>query len=63
MHKFIVCTPHSAGRGGGLSLLPNFQKVGGGGGLTRPQLGEGVAGKEGGNFFQEGSCNFYKKIK
>ena len=30
----------------------------GGGGLTGPQLLKGVAGKEGGDFFQ-GGCNFH----
>ena len=40
-------------QGGGLSLQPNFQKVGGGG-VTGPQLLEGVAGKEGGDFFWAG---------
>ena len=44
---------------GGLSLQPNFQKGGRwGGGLTGPQLLKGVAGKEGGDFFQ-GGCNFH----
>ena len=43
--------PLSAG-GGGVSLQPNFQK--GGGSLTEPQLLEGVAEKEGGDFFQGG---------
>ena len=32
------------------------------GGLTRPQLSEEVAGKEGDDFFQ-GGCNFYIKNK
>ena len=32
-------------------------------GLTGPQLLEGVAGKEGGDFFQgRGGCNFHIKI-
>ena len=35
--------------GGGLNLLPNFQK---GEGLTGPQFLEGVTGKEGVTFFQ-----------
>ena len=44
-----VCTlPLSAG--GGLNLLPNFQKVAGG--LTRSQFSEGVAGKEGATLFR-----------
>ena len=34
------------------------------GGLTGPQLWEGVPGKEAGSFFQWGEgCNFYKKTK
>ena len=44
----IVCTPFSAGE---LNLLPNFQK---GGGLTGLQFLEGLAGKERGDFSQEG---------
>ena len=44
---------------GGLSLQPNFQK--GEEGLTGPQLLEGVAEKEGGDFFQ-GCCNMHIKI-
>ena len=51
-----MCTPTfclGGGGGGGLNLKPNFQKRGGGG-LTRPQRLEGVAEKEGGNFFQGG---------
>ena len=43
----IVCTLFSAG---GLNLQPNFQK--GGGGLTGPQLLEGVFWETGGDFFQ-----------
>ena len=39
-----------------------FSKMGGGGSLTRPQLWEGVAGKEGGNF-SGGGLQFYKTIK
>ena len=35
--------------GGGLNLLPNFQK---GEGLTGPQFLEGVVGKEGVDIFQ-----------
>ena len=42
--------PFLLGLGGrGLNLQPNFQKRGGG--LTGPQLLDGIAGKEGGNFF------------
>ena len=46
----IVCTssPLSAG---GLNLLPNFKK---GRGLVGPQFLEGVAGKEGNDFQEEG---------
>ena len=55
-----MCTPPlSAGGGGGqLNLLPNFQK---GGGLTGPQLWDGVAGKEGVTFFR-GVAIFTKEI-
>ena len=45
------------GGGGGLNLQI-FKK--GGGGLTRPQLLEGIAGKEGVTFFR-GGCNFSHK--
>ena len=44
-----MCPHFLLGDGGELSLLPNFQK---GGGLTRSQFLEGVAGKEGGDLFQ-----------
>ena len=44
-------------KGGGLSLQPNFQK----GGLTGPQLLEGVAGKEGVTFFRGGLQLSHKK--
>ena len=54
-----MCTPHlfllghggGGGGAGGVSLQPNFQK---GGGLTGPQLLEGVAEKEESDFFQGG---------
>ena len=42
----IVGTPLSAG---GVEAPTKFSRKGG---LTRPQLLEGVAGKEGGDFFQ-----------
>ena len=58
--RSIVCTPTSPlSSGGELNLLPNFQK---GGGLTDLNFERWVAGKEGGNFFQEG-LQFYKKKK
>ena len=46
----------------GLNLQQNFQKEGG---LTGSQLLVGVAGKEGGDFFQRinGGCNFRIKNK
>ena len=43
----------------GFNFLPNFQK--GGGGLDRTSVLEGVAGKEGGDFFQ-GVAIFRQKI-
>ena len=59
----MVCThppppPVLPGRG----VEPHFQKKKGGGGLTRPQLLEGVTGKEGVTF-RGGSCNFHIKNK
>ena len=46
---------HRVGGGGeGLSLQPNFQKEG----LTESQLLEGVAGKDGSDFFQEVGLQF-----
>ena len=45
-----------------VDLKWNFEKEGGGGGLKRPQLLEGVNGKEGSAFFQEG-CTFHLKNK
>ena len=47
---------------GGWTLNQIFEKAGGVGGLTKPQLLEGVAGKEGVTFFR-GGCNFYIKNK
>ena len=56
--QIIVCTPSFCWVD--LNLLPNFQKKGG----DQQDLSfqRGVAGKEGGNFFQ-GVCNFYIKNK
>ena len=51
----IVCIPPLFLLGE-LNLLPNFQK-GGGGGLTGPQVLEGVCWERGGDFFQ-GEWNF-----
>ena len=45
--------------GGGVEPPTKFSKSGG---LTRPQLLEGVAGKEGVTFFMAG-CNFHIKNK
>ena len=56
-----MCTPPFCRREG-LSLQPNFQKKGGGG-LTGPQLLEGVPGKEEGDFFQGRGYNFHIKNK
>ena len=53
-----VC-PLSLSAGGGLNLLPKFQK---GGDLSGPQLLEGGCWERGGDFFQ-GDCNFYIKNK
>ena len=39
---------HPSFSAGGLSLQPNFNKKGGGGGLTGPQLLEGVCWERGG---------------
>ena len=44
--------PLSAGAGGGGVVEPPTKFSKRGGGLTGPQLLEGVAGKEGGDFFQ-----------
>ena len=57
----VFIPPFSAG---GLRLQPNFQKKkgGGGSGLTEPQLLEGVAGNEGGDFFQGQGSNSHIKI-
>ena len=55
----IVGTPHLSAGGGGVETPTKFSKRGG---LTGPQLLEGVAGKEGGDFFQ-GGCNFHIKNK
>ena len=57
----IVCTHLLSA--GGLNLLPNLQK---GGAWQDLNFDRGVAGKEGGNFFQGGGggggLQFYKKI-
>ena len=57
----LVGDPHSVHplplSAGGLCRQPNFQK---GGGLTGPQLLEGVARKQGCDFFQEGGCSCHK---
>ena len=57
--RSIVCTPPPSplSSGGELNLLPNFQK---GGVWQDLNFERGVAGKEVGNFFQEG-LQFYKK--
>ena len=44
---------------GGVEPSTKFSKRGS---LTGPQLWEGVAGKEGGNFFQGGVAIFTKKL-
>ena len=59
-HRVHPLPPLSAG--GGLKLQPNFRK-GGGGGLTGPQLLEGIAGKERGEFFQGEELLFSQKKK
>ena len=53
----IVCTPSLLGDGGGEPPTKFSKKEGN---LTRPQLLEGVAGKEGSLF--SGGCNFHIKI-
>ena len=55
----IVCTPLLSA-GVGSSLLPNFQK--GGGGLAGPPFLEWGGWERGGDFFQEG-CDFSAKKK
>ena len=54
-------TPFLLKGGGGAEPPTKFSKRGGG--LTGPQLLEGVAGKKGGDFFQEGVAIFTQKIK
>ena len=49
----IKCAPPSFDSAGGLNLLQNFQKRGGG--LTGPSFFKGVAGKEGVTFFRGGA--------
>ena len=48
------------GEGGGVESPTKFSKMGG---LKGPQLWEGVAGKEEGNFFQGGVAIFTQKLK
>ena len=55
----IECTPPPSFSAGEVEPPTKFSKKGG---LTGPQLWEGVAGKEGVTFFREG-CNFYQKNK
>ena len=53
-----MCIPLSA-EGRGVNLLPNFQKRG----LERTSIHkQGVAGKEGGDLFQEGSSFYIKGL-
>ena len=60
-----TCSQHSVHNafllkgGGGVEPQTKFSKRGGG--LTGPQLLEGVAGKKGGNFFSGRGCNFHPK--
>ena len=54
-----VHPPRLSAGGGGLSLLPNFQK----GGLAGPPFLEGGCWKRGGYFFQGRGCNFSAKNK
>ena len=54
----IVCTSPPTFLLGDLNLQPNFQK---GRGFAGPQLLEGVAGKEGGYFFQGGRVKISQK--
>ena len=48
---------------GGVEPPTKFSKKKGGGGLTGPQLLEGVPGKEEGDFFQGRGYNFHIKNK
>ena len=61
-----MCTSPSPPFSRGVEPPTKFSKRGGGA-LTGPQLLEGVAGKEGDDFFQGagggGGCNFYIKNK
>ena len=45
------------GGGGGVEPPTKFSKRGG---LTGPQLLQGITEKEGGDFFQKVGCNFHK---
>ena len=61
MHPPPLSAGARGGEGaGGVSLQPNFQK---GGGLTGPQLLEGVAGKEGVTFFRGLQFSHKNKLK
>ena len=57
-YRASYCAPTLSA--GGFELATKFPKKGG---LTRPQLFEGVAGKEGSTFFQGRGCNFQIKNK
>ena len=57
---YSVHSPLSAGGEGAGEPLTKFSKRGGA--LKAPQLSEGVAGNEGGEFWGgRGGCNFHKK--
>ena len=56
---YTYCAPPVSAGGGGLNLLPNFQK---GGAKQDFNFESGVAGKKRVTFFI-GGCNFYKKNK
>ena len=58
LYIIIVGTPLLQGEGWGVEPPTKFSLSRG---LTGPQLLEGVAGKERGDFFQ-GGCNFHIKI-
>ena len=57
----IVCIPFLQGGRGELIIQPNFQK----GGLTGPQLLDGVCWERGGYFFQRGGgkCHIKYELK
>ena len=61
---FIACTSSPPFLQGGLNLLPNFQKGGGGGeGLGRTLVFRGGCGERGGDLYEEVGCNFILKSK